>query len=78
MSDIETIALRQTVQIAARHMDGLTEQEREAVLMAAVAVLPSQEGEVAQTALYHLQQQRKAQLTLCSILNGLSRKPEAR
>ncbi|MBA4136748.1 MAG: hypothetical protein C0518_05475 [Opitutus sp.] len=71
MSDLETAALRTTAQIAFRFIDTLSEREREQVLTALVVTCPQEEGEIAQRALYHLQQQRKEQMTLKAILEGV-------
>ena len=70
MNDVGKVALRATARIAFRYFEGLTEQEREQVLLTLIEVLPGNEGEIAAQALFHLRKQHDAQLTLKSILEG--------
>lgn len=64
-------ALRAAACIAFRYCDQLPESEREQVLVALIEVLPDREAELAQTVLFHLQHQRKHQLELKAIIEGL-------
>ncbi|MBI2517613.1 MAG: sensor histidine kinase [Opitutae bacterium] len=64
MGDEVQSTLGHAARIAYRFFDALSDTEREQVLLALVEVLPQPDAEVAQNALYHLQQQRKAGLAL--------------
>ena len=62
--------------IAFRHIDEVSEGEREQVLMALVELLPDAEAEIADRTLFHFREQRKAQLELAGILGHRSRKKD--
>ncbi len=70
MSEATHSAIRTAACIAFRHLDEVSDSEREQVLIALVDVLPARESELAQTTLYHLREQRKAQLELAGILDA--------
>lgn len=73
MSETTQSALRVVACIAFRHIAELPEYQREQVLVALVEVLPETEAVHAQEALYHLREQRKCQLTLKAILEGIGK-----
>ena len=73
MSENVTAALRLAAIVAFRHIDELPEHQREQVLLALIEVLPTSESEIAQNALFHFREQRKHQLTLKAILEGIGK-----
>jgi hypothetical protein len=63
-------AVRTLARIAFSQIGSVSESEREQVLIALVELLPEGEAIHAEQALYHLREQRKAQLTLRAVLEG--------
>lgn len=62
--------VRIMARLAFGQLDTVTEPEREQVLLALQELLPDGEAELAEQALYHLREQRRAQLTLRGLLEN--------
>lgn len=69
-------AIQTALIVALRHSDAATttEQEREAVLIAIADIFSGERGELAAKSLHHLREQRRLQLTLRAILEGIGPK----
>lgn len=67
--------LRTALSVAFRHIDDVstTDGEREAVLAAIASHMASAEAELAAQQLFHLREQRRLQLTLRAILDGVGK-----
>jgi hypothetical protein len=63
-------ARRTAAVIAFRHLDEVTESEREEVLIALVDALPAREAELAEQMLYHLREERRVQMQLEGIFEA--------
>lgn len=59
------------VRIAYRQFDQLTEAEQSAVLVSLMHVGGEQEADLANKTLFHLREQRRLQLTLRAVLDGV-------
>jgi len=65
--------LQKALTVALRHSDeaSTSEAEREAILAAAAETFSGPTGEVAAQTLFHLREQRRLQLTLRGLLEGI-------
>lgn len=75
MHDSAQAALRFAACLAFRHIDEVDESRREEVLVALVEVLPEPEARIAEQALFHLRESRRAQLELHGIVDRLVTPP---
>lgn len=72
MSEIDIATARRTAAcIAFRHINDVSEREREHVLVALMDVLPEREGKLAQDALFALRESRRLQLELHALVEGV-------
>lgn len=70
MSDAVINALRISAPVALKAGSGISERERETILVGLVEALPGREAELASETLFHLRQQRSKQLLLINVLDA--------
>ncbi len=63
-------AQRETALLAFKHIDEVSEHQREQVLLTLIDVLPEAEAEKAERALFYLRENRKAQFELALALDA--------